>query len=379
MKELNKLRLAAGLPIDPSLEKSEKKEKPVKESALTEARETPRRKADLHPKDGKSLRARKRYVEQAIKHIVAAISALEKAPAIDFSGDIPRFIGELEDLLDADGTGGMNHYLKIISSELEDYEKSNENSVENNEESDENEKEVKENNQLDNYVENLSDEEKEQLKIAITALKLANADDVIKETAYNTLVDIMKEHLEEAMHYYGIQYDSFETDKNKPVNVSNGTSNDEQVWDEMEQEKNEFPTQLRTMDQQDNSKQDQAGDDLTNKVKVPNGIKQSLRTEIEKAKREAEKLDVRDKDAATFYKDLARAFTDLLNHLEKGTRYDIKQAQVYAQSLMGPMLHKIPSDVWKFLTNGGETRSLKSYMQEVGKKYPITGPRNKLK
>ena len=192
MKELNKLRLAAGLPIDPSLEKSEKKEKPVKESALTEARETPRRKADLHPKDGKSLRARKRYVEQAIKHIVAAISALEKAPAIDFSGDIPRFIGELEDLLDADGTGGMNHYLKIISSELEDYEKSNENSVENNEESDENEKEVKENNQLDNYVENLSDEEKEQLKIAITALKLANADDVIKETAYNTLVDIMK-------------------------------------------------------------------------------------------------------------------------------------------------------------------------------------------
>jgi len=71
---------------------------------------------------------------------------------------------------------------------------------------------------------------------------------------------------------------------------------------------------------------------------------------------------------------MATAFSDLLDKLEKGTLYDFKEAQVFAQSLMGPMLHKIPADVWKFIVNGGETRSLKDYMKKV--KDPITGPRN---
>jgi hypothetical protein len=232
----------------------------------------------------------------------------------------------------------------------------------------------------DDFLKNLSAEEKEQLKTAITTLRMISGGSMIRETM-EKISKITGKTLEEAMHYYNVNYDSFEdtTKKERPVNVADGTSNDEQVMDVLDPVKKESPEQLRTMDQQDNSPQDKSGDDLSTKVKVPNGIKQSLKTEIEAARAEAKRQDVRDKDAALFYKDLADAFEDLLGHLEKGTRYDIKQAQVFAQTLMGPMLHKLPNDVWKFISNGGESRSLKSYMTPVDKKYPITGPRNTLK
>lgn len=380
MKQLNKLRLNAGIPIDPSIEVTEK-------VVVTEAREAPRRKTDLKQTDGKSLKAKKRGVEQAVKHIQAAVAALEKIPATDFSGDVPRFIGELEDLLDTGGDSGMESYLEMITSDLRKFDGEGKKTKRKEEEEEayaeleigQEECEVQEDENIGDFIKSLSDIQRDQLNVAITALKLTNPDAMIRENALATLTEIMDTRLEEAMHYYGVQYDGHE-DKKKPINVADGTTNDEQVWDEEEEKlKNESPAQLKTMDQQDNSPQDKSGDDLSTEVKVPNGIKQALRTEIEKARKEADKLDVRDKDASYFYKDLARAFEDLLGHLEKGTRYDIKQAQIFAQTLMGPMLHKIPTDVWKFLTNGGETRSLKSYMSEVGKQYPITGPRNTLK
>jgi len=380
MKQLNKLRLNAGIPIDPSIEVTEK-------VVVTEARETPRRKTDLKQVDGKSLKAKKRGVEQAVKHIQAAVAALEKIPATDFSGDVPRFIGELEDLLDTGGDDGMESYLEMITSDLRKFDGEGKKTKRKEEEEEtyaeleagQEECEMQEDEDIGDFINSLSDIQRDQLNVAVAALKLANPDAMIRENALAALTEIMDTRLEEAMHYYGVQYDGHE-DKKKPINVADGTTNDEQVWDEEEEKlKNESPTQLKTMDQQDNSKQDKSGDDLSTVVKVPNGIKQALRTEIESARKEADKLDVRDKDASYFYKDLARAFEDLLGHLEKGTRYDIKQAQIFAQTLMGPMLHKIPTNVWKFLTNGGETRSLKSYMSEVGKQYPITGPRNTLK
>jgi len=405
MKELNKLRLAAGIPIDASIEVTEKKEI-TETKQVNEARETPRRKADLRANDSKSLKAKKRGMEQAVNHVRQAVTILEKIPATDFSGEIPRFIGELEDLLGVDTDDGMEDYLERINSEFrkadgkENKEKRKEEEEEayaeleaaidqenfNKEVANDQSKQaaadeeykMSEDEEIGDFIKNLSDIQRDQLMVAISALKLVDTEAMIRENAYKTVIELMGDRLEEAMHYYDVQYDSHDSDKEKPINVADGSSNDEQVWDD-EEEKNESPTQLKTMDQQDNSPQDKSGDDLSTKIKVPNGIKQALRTEIEKAKKEADKVDVRDKDAAYFYKDLAKAFSDLLGHLEKGTRYDIKQAQVYAQSFMGPMLHKIPTNVWKFLTNGGETRSLKSYMQEVGKKYPITGPRNTLK
>jgi len=382
MKQLNKLRLNAGIPIDPSIEITEKEQ-------ITEARETPRRKMELKPADGKFLKKQVRGVEQAVKHLVAAINALEKIPATDFSGDVPRFIGELEDLLDEGGSTGMEAYLEKIASDLRKLDGGEKKAKRKEEEEekyaglesgDEEECEMKEDEDIGDFIKHLSDIQRDQLMVAVAALKLVDTDAMIRENAFKVVSDLMGNKLEEGMHYYNVEYSSHGNDKNKPINVVDGTTNDEQVWDEEEEKlKKEGPEQLKTMDQQDNSPQDKSSNDLDTKVKVPSSIKQELRAEIDKARKEATVQDSRNKDASYFYKDLANAFEDLLGHLEKGTRYDMKQAQVFAQTLMGPMLHKIPPNVWKFLTNGGETRSLKSYMQEVGKQYPITGPRNTLK
>lgn len=383
MKELNRLRLAAGIPIDASIEITEKQQ-------ITEARDAPRRKTDLKQVDGKSLKAKIRGVGNAVKHINAAVEALEKIPATDFSGDVPRFIGELEDLLDSGGSSGMEGYLEMISSDKRKYDGEEKKKVRKEEEEEaygeleakQEEEEAHEiateDQDIGDFIKNFSDEQLENIQQAMDALKKLTGGMIGESTEHAEMATVFGDRIEEAMHYYNVNYDGHEDDKEKPINVSDGSSNVEQVWDEQE-EKNESPAQLKTMDQQDNSEQDKSGDDLSNKFKVPNGIKQSLRTEIEKAKQEADRLDMRDKDASYFYKDLGKAFEDLLGHLDKGTVYDFKQAQVFAQTLMGPMLHKIPTDVWKFLTNGGETRSLKSYMQKVDKKYPITGPRNTLK
>jgi len=383
MHKLNILRLQAGLVIDPKIEITEKTVN------ITEARETPRRKADLRQANDKTLKASIRGCTHAIKHIKAAIGSLEKIPAISFDGSVPSFISELEDLLDSGGDGGIEGYLEMSASELRKMEgqgKQDKRKAEEEEqyaalaatEDDLEDPMATEDEEIGDFIKNLSDDQREQLKIAMDALKTMSGG-MIDEATYTTLNTLVGDRLEEAMHYYGVQYDgSHKEDGDKPINVSDGNANDEQVWDEQE-EKNESPEQLRTMDQQDNSEQDKSGDDLSTKIKVPNGIKQALRTEIEKANQEAGKNDVRNKEASYFYKDLAKAFEDLLGHLEKGTRYDLKQAQIFAQTLMGPMLHKLPTNVWKYLTNGGETRSLKSYIQAVPKKYPITGPRNTLK
>lgn len=399
MHPLNVMRLNAGIVIDPALEKAQPKQN------LAEARETPRRKADLKKPDTQALKRKVRCCEVACKHIKAAIESLEKAPATDFSGDIPRFIGELEDLLDTGGHSGMDAYLEMISSDLrknEGKEKTAKREEEQEKMYDELEASqdqaafdaevaadqaaekkaagVKEDSEVAKVINALSQIDREKLQAAMDVLKqVSDGADGSKSFIYAKEI-VGEGMIEEAMHYYGVEYDGSHTEQgDKPINVSDGSSNDEQYMDDLDPTKNESPTQLRTMDQQDNSPQDKSGDDLSTKIKVPNGIKQSLKDEIRKAKAEAEKLDVRDKEASYFYKDLAKAFEDLLGHLDKGTRYDLKQAQVFAQTLMGPMLHKIPTKVWKYLVNGGETRSLKSYIKQVDKKYPITGPRNALK
>jgi len=386
MKALNKLRLNAGIPIDPSIE--------ITTQPLKEARETPKRKSDVKNTDSKSLKAKSRGLLSAVKHIKAGIAALEKIPATDFAGDVPRFIGELEDLLDSGGSSGIEAYQEHVASELRKIDGAGKVKARKEEEEEqyaeleakqavvqeEPSEEVSE-DEDDEFIKGLSDVTREQLKAAIAAIKMLNPEPLIRENAEKVINDITDGKLAEAMHYYGVQYDGYEEDKDKPINVVDGSSNDEQVWDkEEETEKEEGPNQLKTMDQQDNSEQDKSGNDLSNKVKVTASVKSALSKEISKAESEMKRLDSRDKDAAAFYKDLANAFSDLLGHLEKGTVYDLKQAQVFAQTLMGPMLHKIPTNVWKFLTNGGETRSLKSFMKEV-KGFPTagSGPRNTLK
>jgi len=401
MHPLNILRLNAGIVIDPKLEVTPKTEEITEQ--LTEARETPRRKVDLKPTDIKSLKAKVRGLKQSSKHVKAAVAALERIPATDFSGQVPHFISELEDLLDAGGNAGMDSYLEHCVSDLrklegektrldreekkeEEYEKllaDSDDAVIAAELEDDSEELctiANEDDSFDAFLNTLSTTDQEQLQAAMAILQKLTSEEMIGEDAFTLATELTGEKLMEAMHYYNVQYDaSHASNVGRPINVVDGTSNSEQLVDNLPKKKNESPEQLRTMDQTDNSQQDKTGNDLSNMMKIPKSITQSLRDEIKKAEAESVALDVRDVDAALFYKSLAAAFADLLVHLEKETIYDFKKAQVFAQTLMGPMLHKIPRNVWKFLTNGGETRSLKSYMTDVSKQYPITGPRNTIK
>lgn len=337
MKELNKLRLLSGIPIDVSIEKTEKKE------VVTEARNVPR-KSERAPKDEKSLMKGVVGLKVAIKHINLGIKALEKIPATNYMGDVPEFINQLEEVVSGGGDG-LETYLKSCEDELRKFKRA--------------EKKA----QRETISEDCEDEDDEDEKDESKASK----------------DDELSEELEEAMHFYANMNKDFEEDDEKPINVSDGSSNGEQVWDDPRDAKNqkdENPEQLRTSDEK--SDQDQSdGADIEADMKIPASVKKSLADASAEAKAEAKKMSVNNKDAAYFYNDLAKAFDDLKGHLDKGTRYDFKLAQTFAQSLMGPMLHKLPNDVWKFLTNGGQTRSLKDYMKPV--KDPITGPRNTIK
>ncbi len=371
MHHLNKLRLSAGIPMDLALEAVQTKAKPI-----TEARETPKMRSELASKDKKSLKGQERAVKRAMEHVKQAITTLEKIPATDFRGEIPHFIGELEDLLDGN-TGGMMGYLAGISDEHASFGMEVEPEAD-----DEMDMDISPDDEMgmddeaayesdDDFLKNLTSHDKEQLKAAISMLSMLSAGPMIKETM-ERIATITGKPLEEAMHYYNVNYDSFE-DSSRPVNVSNGSSNDEQYMDAdaVKNLKKEGPEQTKTMDQQDNSDQDKSGDDLSNNFKTPAHIKKALKDAVadfrKEAKTEAKRNQGRSKEAEWLYNDSANAFEEILAYLDAGTLYDFKLAQTKAQTLMGPMYHKIPTKVWKFLANGGESRSLKSYMTELPK------------
>lgn len=146
--------------------------------------------------------------------------------------------------------------------------------------------------------------------------------------------------------------------------------------DRPENDKDESPNQLDALDTP--SEQDQSDDPHARKIECPAAIKKLLKDEAAQARKEGKALNVSNREASYFYDDLAQMFDDLRTHLEGGTVLDLKNAQIFMTSLMGPMLHKIPADVVNFIAKGGKQRSLKSYMQKVDAKYPITGPRNSI-
>lgn len=334
MHELNRIRQAAGMVLDTSLEKNQQEEQ------INEGREVPRRKSELTPKDLKTLEKRISCVKAAAKHLEQAVNSLDKCPTLDFVGEIPHYIQEIEDLLGGKKSG-IHHYVVSLEKEL---------------------KAFKRENKIAEFAEIVED----------AAASTEIVEDSITEDVVNTKDEITTDsEIDESNLAFADTNLVSHEDKKKPLNVAS----DEET--EIE-DKDESPEQTKTSDVP--SKQDQSGGgDLERKIKVPASIKKLLNNEIKEAKAEAEKQDSRNKEAAAFYGKLANAFQDLLTHIEGGTVHDIKQAQIFMGTLMGPILHKIPADVVKFLAAGGEQRSLKSFMIDVSKKYPITGPRNKLK
>lgn len=140
-------------------------------------------------------------------------------------------------------------------------------------------------------------------------------------------------------------------DKDLPVNV---VAKDKTVNDLIEPRKNEAPEQLFTNVYNE-----------SNKIAVPSSVKAALKSLIAEFEKDEKSVPVSNQETRQFYLDSAAAYKQLLEYLDNGTTYDIKKAQIFATSLMGPMLHKIPNEVWKFLVNGGSARSLKAYVNEL--------------
>lgn len=169
------------------------------------------------------------------------------------------------------------------------------------------------------------------------------------------------EMLESTLNYVGHQVSHENTDSD-PINV---VGQGEKQWAnslDPKTVKSEIPTQL-------DQRGDASMDDYETKIKVPSKIKSELRDAIAVFRRDAEKQGAghTGTEIKQMYSDTADAFEKLLGHLEKGTLQELKKAQIFAQTLMGPMLHKIPDNVWDFIANGGSKRSLKDYMTKIGR------------
>jgi len=179
---------------------------------------------------------------------------------------------------------------------------------------------------------------------------------------------------EKVNYYYDTKDTDADDDLDHPTNVADGEANKDTVWKtvKMKDDKKEAPNQLDHLGAASDGEQ-------VKKVRVPAGVKSALSDAIKDTESQLEKLGITDIDSRFFYKSLAQAMKELLVHIEGGTVEDIKKAQIFWSTLMSPIMHKIPAVVSNFIMKGGETPSLKDLFKPVDVKYPITGPRNYLK
>lgn len=178
----------------------------------------------------------------------------------------------------------------------------------------------------------------------------------------NVFMARVAEKIDESTHNYKGHQVSHEDTVSDPINVVG--QGDKQWANSLDPKsvKSEVPTQL-------DNRGDASMGDYETKIKCPARLKNDLRDAIQTFRRDAEKQGSghTGQETAQLYMDTADAFEKILGHLEAGTLQELKKAQLFATSLMGPMLHKLPDGVWDFITNGGQKRSLKDYMIKVGK------------
>jgi hypothetical protein len=182
-----------------------------------------------------------------------------------------------------------------------------------------------------------------------------------------------KKKVDEKVNYY---YDTVDQDEDLDVvnNAADGEANKNTVWKEvtMKKDKNEVANQLDHLGAASDGEQ-------VKKVRVPAAVKTALKDAIKEVEEQFVRLGATDIDSRFFYKSLATALATLLQHIEIGTVEEIKKAQIFFSALMSPIMHKVPAVVSNFIIKGGSTPSLKDFMKPVDLKYPITGPRNNLK
>lgn len=175
------------------------------------------------------------------------------------------------------------------------------------------------------------------------------------KNAQKVLKKMKKKPLKESAHYHtDDHYPSFaDTNKGKPVNV---------VAD--------YDT---VFDKDGKKEEDYEMSNDTTKVKVPSKVISELDRVIKEVQAEAEKAKPRDWERSNYYADTAEAFQIVLDFLKMKTVEGLKRAQIYSQRMNSASRALMPDVTWKFIVDGGQKRSLKAYMTDVSKDFPVTG------
>ena len=172
---------------------------------------------------------------------------------------------------------------------------------------------------------------------------------------YTTIKDWKKgkkEDLKENYHTDDTYPHSFTADEKSPVNIDSSYEN---VFDY----------------DPDQAPEDYHPTNDTTPVRVPSRIMSELKRVIGEVTAEAEKAKPRDFERAHYYEATAEAMQIVHDLLAEKTVQGLKKAQLYVHRMANVSRALLPDVVWKFLVDGGEKRSLKSYYNEV--KDPVLG------
>jgi hypothetical protein len=165
------------------------------------------------------------------------------------------------------------------------------------------------------------------------------------------IVDQEEEEVTESMHSHKENYPLTHKDAEHPQSVD---AQYDTVWDKPEENEEDYRM---------------AND--TDSVKVPPRILSELQRVIKEVTAEAEKAKPRDYERAHYYEATAEAMQIVHDFLSEKTVEGLKQAQLYVHRMANVSRSLLPDSVWKFIVDGGQKRSLKSYMNAV--KDPVLG------
>jgi len=102
------------------------------------------------------------------------------------------------------------------------------------------------------------------------------------------------------------------------------------------------------------------------KTAVPKEIVSALEKEIKELRAEVEELEDKEiSDRDKFYDHTANAFERIRDLLKQGDDAGYVDAQIHMQTLMSPMIQRLPDEVFKFLSGGGKPKSLRALFHEV--------------
>jgi len=328
MKDLNKMRLMAGLPIDASIEKTIVEQKVVVNNVVEAA-----------------------GTGKPIEHFYIV------GPASHHS--------ELHDILHRTNTKGLFPYLRgFQNKEIDavvifadaDKEAATQLAYDRIEKA----KTVNEGKTAikdydgDGKIESPEEEYKGSVDKAIKSKKAAKGEE--QEECSK------KQQMDESMHYHtDDSYPETHADAKHHAEPITNPSEYDTVFDKPEIEKPEEDYEM-------------AND--TTPVTVPANVLKDLKTVIDDCMEQAKKSQAQDQsERRYYYEDTAKALQIVHDYIGWKTVEGLKRAQVYSQRMANVSRHLMPDHVWKFIVDDGQKRSLKDYVLDV-KKYPIVGPRD---